>query len=329
MSWRAAGRFFGGNNYASLGVWRERSSGRGTYDKVATVELGTCGRGVRATPVTGFSDVYECTLPGRLRVSVQPGDVVGIEAPGRDNLGFGVLFDNSNGATMPLQYVFIGSVSTISLKESNYTTPGDQPQISLTVEVVRPMTEAPTTTEMTVSPTTGAAITTQPPTEDVTSTQVVTSSSTNASTTVAMATGDPTSSTSEEPAITSAPVRRNVVTGLIIGVVAGGGTVIAVFSVAIVALVYIVIRSTRLSSTKVSSGVSGRPSVHKDKDGPSEETEEMEYNGAYITNKFRTKDNVAYGLSSVNAVVYYETIGEPASLEASTSIEPSIYSTIS
>ena len=326
MGWRAAGRFFGGNNYASFGVWRERSSGRGTYDRVATVELGTCGSGVRATPVTGLSDVYECTLPGHLRVSVQPGDVVGIEAPGRDNLGFGVLFDNSNGAAMPLQYVFNGSVSTITLSESSNTSPGDQPQISLRVEVATPTTEAPTTTEVPVSPTTGVAITTQPPTEVVTSTQAVTSSSTNASTTVAMATGDPTSSTSEEPTITSAPVRRTVVTGLIIGVVAGGGTVIAVFSVAIVALVYIVIRSTKLSSTKVSSG---RPSVHKDKDGPNDETEEMEYNGAYITNKFRTKDNVAYGLSSVNAVVYYETIGEPASLEASTSIEPSIYSTIS
>ena len=82
VQWRAAGRVDDRGRRdinAILDIWRERNGGSGTYDRVDEIELGTCGSGVQAPLVMGTNNVYECTLPQSERVSVQPGDIVGIE----------------------------------------------------------------------------------------------------------------------------------------------------------------------------------------------------------------------------------------------------------
>ena len=104
--WRAAGEFRLGestNRNSILSIWRERSSEPGTYDRVDGIKLGICGSGVQAMLVMGTSNVYECTLPQSERVSVQPGDIVGIELSRQIEARFRLYFDSSVG---PTNYIF-------------------------------------------------------------------------------------------------------------------------------------------------------------------------------------------------------------------------------
>ena len=80
--WRAAGVFTttgNRNTDAVLSIWRETSDNSGTYVRMGGIQLGTCGNGIRAPLVTGMSNIYECTLPQSERVSVEAGDIIGIE----------------------------------------------------------------------------------------------------------------------------------------------------------------------------------------------------------------------------------------------------------
>ena len=128
--WRAAGEIRGGENADKnpfLIIWRERSNEPGTYDRVDRIELGICGNGFS---VTGISNVYECTLPQDERVSVQPGDIVGMQLPEVNNVRFQFYFNNNNG---PTNYIFNHRSSlTININNSRES---DQfgPQISVTV----------------------------------------------------------------------------------------------------------------------------------------------------------------------------------------------------
>jgi hypothetical protein len=121
-----------------------------------------------------MSDVYECTLPQSQRVSVQPGDIVGIETAAFNRYKFGLHFDNSHGPTNRIFNEL--SLQTINLNQ-DVGTEEAQPLISLTVE--RTVEVVPTTqslastspaTEMTVNTesdldTTQPLVTTSPATE--------------------------------------------------------------------------------------------------------------------------------------------------------------------
>jgi hypothetical protein len=89
-----------------------------------------------------MSDVYECTLPQSDRVSVQPGDIVGIKQLhiAFNRYKFGLHFDNSHGPTNRIfNELFL---QTINLNQ-NDGTEAAQPLISLTVE--RTVEVVPTT----------------------------------------------------------------------------------------------------------------------------------------------------------------------------------------
>ena len=304
VHWRAAGRFMGGSRNAVFGIWRERSRKSGTYDRVATIELGTCGSGDQASPVTGLRDVYECTLPESLRVSVQPGDIVGIEIPGRNELGFGLLFDNSNSATGPTQYEFSGQVSTVTLSQRRNTSPGDEPQISLTVEEVAPTNEALTTT----------LPTTESPTTTI-STQISTSDAN-----VHSSTTPP-----DNPAQTTTfvPTKSPLLMSLIVGAIAGGFALLVLFLAITLVLVYIT-RKCKISDSELSSR---EKRSERKKKVASESDKSMEYNGAYVNYKIPTKENIAYGeVEKIDELENdYESISTLANHQFSRTTEPNIY----
>ena len=82
--------------------------------------------------MTGMSNIYECTLPQSERVSVEAGDVIGIEIAENGDYRFRLYFTVGGG---PTNYQFSGQVSTATLSQA--TKPiQDQPQISLTVEPI-------------------------------------------------------------------------------------------------------------------------------------------------------------------------------------------------
>ena len=133
--WRAAGEFRNSDNIiinSVLSVWRETSSGSGTYDRIGEIELGICGSEDPAPLVVGMSGIYECSLPQSERVSVQPGDIIGIELPVDNRANFRLYFNNTNNA--PTNYVFSGHDTTYSLSQAiSSEQASDQPQVSLTV----------------------------------------------------------------------------------------------------------------------------------------------------------------------------------------------------
>ena len=132
--WRAAGVFRTAGSARTnsvLSIWRERSNEPSTYDRIDPgIELGRCGSEDPAPSVIGMSNVYECSLPQSERVSVQPGDVVGVELPGRTRVRFRLYFDNSGRST---NYIFSQSLQTFNLDQNDGTELA-QPQISLTIE---------------------------------------------------------------------------------------------------------------------------------------------------------------------------------------------------
>ena len=102
-------------------IWRARNGQPGTYDRVGRlIELGRCGDS-EATSVVGMDNVYECTLPDNLMMSVHPGDIIGIEIARQRDYRFGLYFDTNRG---PINYEFDGNVSTVTL---NQPGPMDQP----------------------------------------------------------------------------------------------------------------------------------------------------------------------------------------------------------
>ena len=142
--WRAAGEFSDAGNADTNSVvivWRETSSNSGTYARVRHVELGKCGGENRAPLVMGTSDVYECTLLQSERVSVQPGDIVGMELSSASRALFRLYFNSTNNCE-PTNYVFNRHDYTFSLSEAS-STRQDQPQISLTVVPDMPKTTSP------------------------------------------------------------------------------------------------------------------------------------------------------------------------------------------
>ena len=147
---------------AILGIWRETSNNPKIYERINEISLGTCGGQVPAPLVMGMSDVYECTLPQSERVSVQPGDVIGIEIARNSRYRFRLYFDDTNSG--PTNYVFNGQVSTATLNQASFIKQ-DHPQISLTIEPI-----ISTTVPLTTRPLT----TTQASTTDLPTTQLPT-----------------------------------------------------------------------------------------------------------------------------------------------------------
>ena len=218
--WRAAGEFRTEGNAETnsvLSIWRERSNESSTYDRTDGIELGRCGSEDPASLVLGMSGIYECTLPPNGRVSVQPGDVVGIELPADNRANFRLYFDNTNNA--PRNYVFSGNGSTYSLSRAiSSEQTSDQPQVFLTVEPdnipVLPTTQPPSMTE--ASSTTADLPTTQPlvTSTSMAATDLEPPTSTEASSTTATAT-DPSTTTTTEVSTTviSAETQPSATTG--------------------------------------------------------------------------------------------------------------------
>ena len=59
------------------------------------IELGICGSGVNASLVPGSDSVYECALPESSRVSVQTGDIIGVDIESNNNMQFKVRYQQA------------------------------------------------------------------------------------------------------------------------------------------------------------------------------------------------------------------------------------------
>ncbi len=204
--WRAAGLFETAGRRrtdAMLGIWREISANPGTYERISEIPLGTCGQ--LLAPSIG--DIYECVLRDHniMRVTVQPGDVIGIEIAANRDYRFRLYFTDNRG---PTNYQFDGKVSTATLSQVSLTVQ-DQPQISLTVEPLIVTTALSVNSEASTADVT----TTQPPTIEISTTDFP--MATQFPTTVEASTTDITTTkdaTTQPPTFTRVPTTTEAVT---------------------------------------------------------------------------------------------------------------------
>ena len=180
--------------------------------------------------VTG--NVYECTLPVDLRVSVQPGDIIGIEIARRNVYRFMIYFDDTDDG--PINYVFEQSLSSAILSQRN-SIEQDQPQISLTVVPTITTTQLPTTTQATSI------------TEALTTTQAQTAKETVTTTESPVGTNsDQTTTQMNIPQTTNGriseitPLVASSSTAVVTGSVVGGVAVVLLLVVIVILLVMFV-----------------------------------------------------------------------------------------
>ena len=173
--WRAAGVFRHSDDgnaiiNSALSIWRERSGQSGTYDRMnMEIQLGSCGG---EDLEVSMSNVYECALGPSEMVSVQSGDIIGIELPASNRAKFRLHFYATNSG--PTNYVFHSQGSSFSLSEA-ISTQQDQPQISLTVVPDIPIITVPVfPTGIQPLTTTEASPTDPPITQPLTSTEAIT-----------------------------------------------------------------------------------------------------------------------------------------------------------
>ena len=297
--WRAAARLLGGSRNTILWTWRETRSGSQTYRRISSVELGVCGSGVDASPVSGMSGVYECTLPESSTVTVQPGDIIGTEVAASSDVRFGLLYDNSRGYG-PRGYTFDAQVGTTVMLSPNNNRPNEIPLISLTVDPIM----ATTTTTSEPEPQTrteGVTMESRDTIKFYTNFDTTTIDTTSPQTTT-----PPNSSFVED----SFPDKE-----LIIGALVAGLVMVALLIVIAFVLAYLTRRVGVRDREERSGGRSQRKSSNLKKD-----LQDMEYNAAYIP-RISVKDNVAYGQSVNPYTVVYDTIldaEEPSSMNTMT-----------
>lgn len=94
VGWTVAGRQRGGGTqYPKLQVWREDSSRRDYYNKQGRdIQVDAQGSACELITQT-CGQVFQCRLRSTNRVTVQSGDILGVELPPKDNSsGFDLYF---------------------------------------------------------------------------------------------------------------------------------------------------------------------------------------------------------------------------------------------
>ena len=319
--WRAAGVCNDGGNRdtdAKLGIWRETSTSNSmTYERMATIDLGSCGSN-DAAEVT--DNIYECMLPESLKVSVQPGYIIGIDLVRDRDYRFRLYFDGNSGL---LNYEYRGNRSTAALDSSDATQiMGAQPQISLTVEMAttQPPTTTVATTEITMMTTTQPPTTTTVaimptqaiPTTDSTSTTKAQTTMMTTQDTMMTTMDDQTPITSElsstasgedKITVTSASGNPGEVSNADAGTIAGAivGAVIAISLVVVVVLLLVLVLVLRRQQTSHKYDTNGTNIINPVYDGELAGCLVWLVHASYYTVKcFHYNNILAFSIASYN-----------------------------
>lgn len=300
VKWRAAGLYNNGSmnqhdTDTMLVIWRERDNQTQTYDRIATIELGTCGS-VDSPLVKGTSNVYECDLPESLRVTVQPGDIAGVEVANRGKYRFRVYFVIGGG---PVNYEVKGRLLTFTRSEllnDSIRRFSDQPQILLNVEAILSTKDSSRSTATT---------------EDVTRTIPKTQPYNMNSTTEdeALATNRETVTT-ETPGTIVGQGPSSLGGGGVAGGVVSGVVVGMVLLLAQIFLSLIIIILLLYHAKKRKAGVTGGDTKIGTRQNEATLNIEMKGNEAYISAapQVSTEDNAAYGVHNGVEYTYVEAV---------------------
>ena len=296
IQWRATGVFTtppDSQNYidAMLDIWREISANPGTYRRMGRIQLGTCGN---ASFVIGRSIIIECTLSQDKRVTVEPGDVIGIEIADNNVYRFRLYFITGGG---PTNYYFSGHFESTATLSQAIHRKQVQPQVSLTIEPIMsastaqpvstkvstidvPITQLSITTEASSTPTSSSVTTKESPNIQET---IIDSSATESLTTMTDL-ANPRQSTSD-----------------VVGAIVGGVVGFILLSALILVMLALVFQSRKYRRDL------------RDRESRNVNNMEVKANDSYIPvfRQISTENNVAYGEMVNQTDNMYEIVDPP------------------
>jgi hypothetical protein len=118
-----------GQHSPKLQIWREDKAQNGTYYRLGA-DIAIVDNNPACIREDRSDDISRCTLNETFQISVQPGDILGLELPPRDDVDFDIYFTPGG----PVSYIFEGKVnSTVNISEAAYNESNYLPQISLVV----------------------------------------------------------------------------------------------------------------------------------------------------------------------------------------------------
>jgi hypothetical protein len=119
-----------GSQRPKIQIWRENGTQSDLYHKIrpSDIQIGNSNPPCHQKSFT--NRIFQCTLTEDLRISVQPGDFLGLEIPSIDNDDLEIYFK----AGGPTNLVFQGQLGpTVDLSTESHTTTNDEPQITFLV----------------------------------------------------------------------------------------------------------------------------------------------------------------------------------------------------
>ena len=121
----------GGQESPKIQIWRENNTQSGLYHKISSSDILVRRSNPPCYQNSLSNDgIFQCTLREDLRISVQPGDFLGLEIPSIDNDDIEIHFKLGG----PTNLVFQGQLgSTVDLSTEVHATTNDEPQITFLV----------------------------------------------------------------------------------------------------------------------------------------------------------------------------------------------------
>ena len=122
----------GGQQTSKIQIWRENNTQSGLYHKISSSDILVRGYNSPCYQYSLSNGVFQCILREDLRISVQPGDFLGLEIPrvpiNSDDLE---IYFKAGG---PTNLVFQGQLgSTVDLSTESHATTNDEPQVTFLV----------------------------------------------------------------------------------------------------------------------------------------------------------------------------------------------------
>ncbi len=117
-----------GQHSPKLQIWREDKAQTGIYYRQGA-DIPIVDDNPACILDRRSGGISRCMLNETFQISVQPGDILGLELPPRDNIDFDIYFTTGG----PVSYIFEGKLnSTVNISEAADES-NDLPQISLVV----------------------------------------------------------------------------------------------------------------------------------------------------------------------------------------------------
>ena len=121
----------GGRQTSKIQIWRENNTQSGLYHKISSSDILVRRHNPPCYQNSLISSgIFQCTLREDMRISVQPGDFLGLEIPPINSDDLEIHFK----AGGPTNLVFQGQLgSTVDLSTESHATTNDEPQITFLV----------------------------------------------------------------------------------------------------------------------------------------------------------------------------------------------------